>query len=143
MKYRNFILSVLFWAIASICMAVKLPSSSFSGSFFLGAESYEAELGTGARMVGADMLTASASGVDFSHCVKEGVPQDIPECESCCGFILPMGPSYGPVYLTCFNSCQQGKALGETTPTGSVYFLIPFALAYALVRRKRQVSEQV
>ena len=141
MKYRNLILSVLFWAVASVSIAVTLPSSSYTGSFFVGSDSYEAELGSGVKMIGSTLLSASASGVDFSHCVKEGVPQDVPECESCCGFILPMGPSYGPVYLTCFNSCQQGKALGETTPTGSVYFLIPFALAYAFIRRRRQASE--
>ena len=138
MKHINLILSVLFWAIASICMAVKLPSSSFSGSFFLGADSYEAELGTGARMVGADMLTASASGVDFSHCVKEGVPQDVPECETCCAFILPMGPSYAPLYTTCLNSCGQGKALGEITPIGNVLFLLPFIAIYAVIRKRKE-----
>ena len=55
-----------------------------------------------------------------------------------CAFILPMGPSYAPVYTTCLNSCGQGKALGEITPIGNVLFLLPFIAIYAVIRKRKE-----
>ena len=43
-------------------------------------------------------------------------------------------------YNLCVNSCTNGVALGES-PLGEALILLPFALVYALVRRKRNVVE--
>ena len=139
MKYINLILSVLFWLVASVAMAVSLPTSSYVGSFSGGSESYETLLGTGVRMNVSEFLKAS-SGVDVNSCVIEGVTRDPDVCSTCCGDnILAKGGTLDE-YLTCHDACSNGSyALNEEkTPLGEILILLPFALVYALVRKRKE-----
>ena len=142
MKYRNLILSVLFWIVASMSMAITLPTSSYTSDYLSGADSPEFQLGTGITMKNTSFL-AAASNIDVNVCTWEGIPRDPDDCSECCEGYFLSGTVYDKKsYLSCTNSCEQGKALGEPeTPAGEVLILIPFALAYALIRRRRQASE--
>lgn len=146
MKYRNLILSVLCWLVASVSLAVTLPSSSYTGSFFTGAETYEAQLGSGVSMVGSTLLSTS-SNVDPYYCMKEGIEQDVLYCTGCCTTYVqdecfksnPVNPDECfSLNQICFESCTGGS---RSLPLGSPLLLLPFALAYALIRRRHQASE--
>lgn len=146
MKNRYFILSVLFWAITSVLFAVTLPSSSYTGSFMVGGDSYETQLGTGTSMIGTTLLTTSSVDVDTEVCEKaDNNNGDPATCGGCC---------YNNVYLNCRDQggdavecgalneqCNRYCTEGSSLPLGSPLFLLPFALVYAVVRRKRILVE--
>lgn len=145
MKYRNLILSVLFWVVASISMAVTLPSSSYNfyESYNTGNEGFTLSLGT--TFVNHSTLGVSAyTGSCTSDEVWTG---DVSVCEDCCAQEFKQCMANGGTYQNCKE--QRGycdtecgyKALNQQTPAGEALLLIPFALAYALVRRRRQASE--
>lgn len=148
MKHKNFILSVLFWAVASMSMAVTLPTTSYSGGFFNGVERNDVQLGTGARMY-ATLSTSSTP--DPNSCTVEGQAQDENTCSTCCtnsvedpcfamlGTVPGLTPDdCGSLKKTCLESCTSGS---RSLPLGTPLLLLPFALVYALVRRKRNVVE--
>ena len=143
MKHINLILSVLFWIVASVAMAVTLPTSSYVGSSFGGSDSYETLLGTGVRMNVSEYLQTS-SDINVNACTIENVPRDPDVCSTCCGNEIVAKGGTLDEYLTCHDACTDGAfALNEEkSPLGEALLLIPFALAYALVRRRRQASEQ-
>ena len=142
MKNRYFILSVLFWAITSVLFAVTLPSSSYTGDFMLGGDTYETKLGTGSSMMGTPLLAASGVTVDPSVCTEDGVQGDPAQCGMCCynnfykECIAQGGTTTecGAQNEACVKSCTSGSSL----PLGSPLLLLPFALVYAIVRRKRK-----
>lgn len=136
MKNINLILSVLFWTVASVCMAVTLPTTSYSGSFFDNGVSSEVELGTGVKMTSLSLLKSS-SNIDTSVCTTEGVPGDPAACEECCKNKILFVYDDEEAHLKCINSCTQGYSLGES-PLGEALLLIPFALVYALVRKRKE-----
>ena len=139
MKNRNLILSLLFWLVASVAMAVSLPTSSYVGSFSSGSESYETLLGTGVRMNVSEFLKAS-SGLDVNSCVIEGVTRDPDVCSTCCGDnILAKGGTLDE-YLTCHDACSNGSyALNEEkTPLGETLLLLPFIAIYAVIRKRKE-----
>jgi hypothetical protein len=139
MKYINLILSVLVWMVASVAMAVTLPTSSYVGSSFGGSDSYETLLGTGVKMNVSEYLQAS-SNVDVNACTIENVPRDPDVCSTCCGNeIIAKGGTLDE-YLTCHDACSHGAfALNEEkSPLGEALILLPFALVYALVRKRKE-----
>lgn len=134
MKNRNLILSVLLWVISSVCMAVTLPSSSYTGIASSGSDSYETLLGTGVKMRGSIL---KASNIDTSVCTTEGVPGDPDACGKCCQNKILFVYDDEVAYEKCVDSCTQGYSLGES-PLGEVLLLLPFALAYAFIRKRKQ-----
>ena len=145
MKNRYFILSVLFWAITSVLFAVTLPSSSYTGSFIVGGDSYEAQLGTGTSMIGSTLLASASVDTNPAVCTEEGVQGDPADCGLCCvnsvykDCISKGGTTTecGALNEECVRSCTQGSSL----PLGSPLLLLPFALVYAVIRRKHKVTE--
>lgn len=139
MKNRNFILSMLFWCIASLAMAIQLPSSSYSIYEGMSGSSETYTLGIGTTISGTPILYSSQN-IDIAVCTIEGTPQDPDVCGECCFSKVLMIYDDEEAYNLCVNSCTNGVALGES-PLGEALILLPFALVYALVRRKRNVVE--
>lgn len=142
MKNRYFILSVLFWAIASVSMAVSLPKSSYNAFETTNVEeSYTLGIGTSFNNT---FLTSAAVDARGTCYVDKQSPTAIKDCETCCitNVLMPCvdaggtEDSCGPAFKECINSC-----MGASLPLGSPLLLLPFALAYALVRRKRNIVE--
>jgi hypothetical protein len=137
MKNRYLIFSVLFWMVASVTMAVTLPTSSFSGGYNGGTESYETLLGTGVRMNNS-MLRATNQ--EYANaCTIEGVQQDPTYCTRCCTEKVLSESTDFVAFDKCVDNCVNGQSLGEeTTPLGEALILLPFAFAYAVIKRKRK-----
>ena len=139
MKYRNLILSVLCWLVASVSLAVTLPKSSFSiyDGLDNGNDSYT--LGIGTTFSGSAVLYSNQE-IDITVCTIEGVAQDPDVCGECCFAKILSVYDDEVAHELCIDSCTKGVALNES-PTGEALLLIPFALAYALIRRRRKASE--
>lgn len=143
MKNRNLILSVLLWAVCSTVFAVTLPTSSYNSfESYSTTEVVSFSLGTGTSFL------SSASPIDDARAgscyANKQDPNAMQICEDCC-----IGSAYlpcldaggsddecGQANLNCINSC-----MGHSLPLGTPLLLLPFALVYALVRRKRNVVE--
>ena len=145
MKNRYFILSVLFWAITSVLFAVTLPSSSYTGSFMVGGDSYETQLGTGTSMIGSTLLASASVDTDATVCTTDGVQGDPADCGLCCynnvykDCISQGGTTTecGALNEECVRSCTQGSSL----PLGTPLLLLPFIAIYAVIRRNRKDKE--
>lgn len=128
--------------LASVAMAVTLPTSSFSGSFSGGAESYEVLLGTGVKMNGTSMLRSSTGDIDPYTCTDEGNPRDEADCTVCCANEVAWrcakaGGSEsecGELNMICLDGCTNGS---RSLPLGSSLLLLPFALAYTFIRKRK------
>ena len=144
MKNRYFILSVLFWAVASVSMAITLPSSSYSGSIVDEANYSVVQLGTGSSFVGTPLLfSANNIDVDTKACTTEGTPKDPSECAPCCfrDVYKPCMEQTGNDVTACGalnETCNKSCANGSSLPLGTPLLLLPFALGYAVVRRNRK-----
>lgn len=136
MKNRNFILSMLFWCIASLAMAIQLPSSSYSIYEGMSGSSETYTLGIGTTISGTPILYSSQN-IDIAVCTIEGTPQDPDVCGECCFSKVLMIYDDEEAYNLCVNSCTNGVALGES-PLGEALILLPFAFAYAVIKRKRK-----
>lgn len=132
----------MFWAIASVCMAITLPTSSYS-AYETTNVSESFTLGIGSSITNTYM--ASAGDYARGTCtVDKQDPNAIYLCEQCCigTVLMPCAQqggteaTCGPAYKECINDC-----MGASLPLGSPLLLLPFALVYALVRRKRNVVE--
>lgn len=139
MKNRYFILSVLFWAIASASMAVVLPTSSFTA--FSGSENAELSYVSdrGVSFLGSTVDTRSA--VYNGTCTYEAWNGDVSGCKDCCDKEFTCGTTDYDCWLlrgACIDQC--GEPLGGL-PLGSPLLLLPFALVYAVIRRKHKVTE--
>lgn len=139
MKNRYFILSVLFWAIASASMAVVLPTSSFTA--FSGSENAELSYVSdrGVSFLGSTVDTRSA--VYNGTCTYEAWNGDVSGCKDCCDKEFTCGTTDYDCWLlrgACIDQC--GQPLGGL-PLGSPLLLLPFALVYAVIRRKHKVTE--
>ena len=130
---KNIILSVLLWAVASVSMALTLPTSSYSSGIMEDAGT-EAFLGTGVKMNSFNAL--KSTNINKTECTTEGVSGDPTWCGTCCTYIFDRGGDQED-YKECVNSCINGYSLGES-PLGEVLLLLPFALAYAFIRRRKQ-----
>lgn len=139
MKNRYFILSVLFWAIASASMAVVLPTSSFTA--FSGSENAELSYVSdrGVSFLGSTVDTRSA--VYNGTCTYEAWNGDVSGCKDCCDKEFTCGTTDYDCWLlrgACIDQC--GEPLGGL-PLGSPLLLLPFIGIYAVIRRKRMVIE--
>ena len=139
MKNRYLILSVLFWMVASVAMAVTLPSSSYSMYEGMNGNNETYTLGIGTTISGTPMLYSSQN-IDIAVCTIEGTPQDPNVCGECCFSKVLMIYDDEAAYNLCVNSCTNGVALGES-PLGEALILLPFIAIYAVVRRNRKDKE--
>lgn len=135
---KNIILSMLFWAIASVCMAISLPSSSYTSQYSYSEETFT--ISTGATF-GGSMLRNSISdevGLACGEAVNEG---DYEECTDCCKDHIPdynANEEQNKKYGNCMTSCEGWALNEEDTPIGETLILIPFALAYAVIRKRKE-----
>ena len=137
MKNRYFILSVLFWAIASVCMAVTLPSSSYSSNFaFANSENESYVSSIGIQITNHAMLSAYNDECDEYREGGQLWKGDVNDCTDCCNRNFPSGVDREG-RAQCYNMCDTPLGM----PLGSPLLLIPFALVYAVVRRKRMAIE--
>lgn len=143
MKNRNLILSVLFWAIASVSMAVTLPSSSYS---VLVADTEEIPF---TSPFGATFKNVSLLGAYTSGKCTGGKDLGYSHCNTCCLTEICPGMTEEQCWNQkaselgeCINYCSETELGAPESPLSSPLLLLPFALAYALVRRRRQASEQ-
>ena len=134
MKNRYFILSVLFWAIASVCMAVTLPTSSFT--VFSGSDDTE-------------LSYVSDRGISFlgtsstynGPCTFEEWKGDSSGCVKCCEQSFTCATTDYDCWFQrglCIDQC--GDPLGGL-PLGSPLLLLPFIAIYAVIRRNRKDKE--
>ena len=140
MKNRNLILSVLFWMVTSVAMAITLPSSSYNA--FDGNASQDV---VSFSIRGGSSILGSASVMDDSRAATCNVDKQDPaamqKCEDCCfGAVLwpclqqgGTETTCGPDYLECINSC-----MGASLPLGTPLLLLPFIAVYALIRRRKE-----
>jgi hypothetical protein len=137
MKNRYFILSVLFWAIASVCMAVTLPSSSYSSNFaFANSENESYVSSIGIQITNHAMLSAYNAECDEYRKGGQLWKGDVNDCTDCCNRNFPSGVDREG-RAQCYNMCDTPLGM----PLGSPLLLLPFALVYAVVRRKRMAIE--
>ena len=146
MKYRNLILSVLFWAIASVSMAVILPSEPFGSSYGnVGNDSYTLSIGSQFK----NTAILSTANYENGGCVLDpSTPSDRVEsdCSECCSEnVFRPCMAEGGTYSSCgelAESCKQSCKATFSLPLGSSLLLLPFALVYALVRKRKENAEQ-
>ena len=127
---KNIILSVLFWAVASVCAAITLPKSSYDMDMNpTSSESYTSNIGT--QFMNRAVLTAYKGECDHLRPDENaGLDGDIEACKQCCRDNVERGDSRQECMLNC--SIPLGM------PLGTPLLLLPFALVYAIVRRKRK-----
>ncbi len=133
MKNRYFILSMLFWVLASVCMAVTLPRTSYQSSLIGGeAPSEGIVLGTGTSYKQI-YLTSSENWGNACWEESEGNERD---CEDCCIKKLNACTSGNCLdqHVECVNVCHNGPSL----PLGSSLLLLPFIAIYAVIRKRKE-----
>ncbi|MBR3871950.1 MAG: hypothetical protein IKJ22_04400 [Paludibacteraceae bacterium] len=138
MKYRNLILSVLFWATASVSMAVTLPSSSYS-SFVFDDDATAYTISTGTTFVNHSL--SSGSVTDWG-CTKEEGDEYSTSCWTCCTEKTKTTDPTNPDNIDCMQQCQ-GTHLGSLD--ASVAVLLSMILSYAgfmYYRRRKEYAEQ-
>lgn len=142
MKNRYFILSVLFWVIASSALAVTLPSSSYSSMSldYDGGYSSSMTIGSNVSVIGnyqASAYTGECGSVDPS------------QLGTCCNNEVQniYGMSSEACYIQCkfqggpcdcldyYDTCMSSQT---SLPLGTPLLLLPFALVYALVRKRKE-----
>ena len=140
---KNIILSVLFWVLASAVMAIKLPAESFGSydTYEYGNDSYT--LGIGSTIMNTAVL-GTASYQDGGCVVDPGTSADDVKthCAECCNdnVFIPCivnggnEDSCGALHYDCRQACERSFSV----PLGSALLLLPFALAYAVIRRRKE-----
>ena len=137
MKNRNLILSVLFWLVATLCMAVRLPNQPFYVSSIT-TEEIPTATAFGATFKNYSLLGSYSSG----NCTG-GPTLGYGHCNTCCISELCPGMTEEECWAQkpselgeCIDYCS-GTELGGA-PLGSPLLLLPFALAYAFIRKRKQ-----
>lgn len=141
MKNRYFIFSVLFWLVASCAWAITLPSSSYMGSttevdFDNSFSTFS--IGTSSTVTGS-YLGASQS---YDGACNENPPVSQERTICCMGQIPEIfgqtltecAQKYNQDCLNYYQDCLDSTSL----PLGSPLLLLPFALAYAVIRRRKE-----
>jgi hypothetical protein len=144
MKNRYFIFSVLFWLVASCAWAITLPTSSYMGStadvdFDNSFSTFS--IGTSSTVTGS-YLGASQS---YDGACNENPPVSQERTICCMGQIPEIfgqtltecAQKYDQDCLNYYQDCLNSTSL----PLGTPLLLLPFALVYAFVRRKRMAME--
>ena len=140
---KNIILSVLFWAVASVCLAVTLPSSSYNfyDSYRNGNESFTFSIGT--SVVNYSTLGTSAYA---GSCTNDGVwTGDVSICQGCCQDEFKQCMTNGGTYNDCKNlkglcdsECDYKALNQEDSPLGETLLLLPFIAIYAVIRKRKE-----
>lgn len=133
MKNRYLILSVLFWVVASVCMAVTLPKSSFT--VFSGSE--DAELSYVSDRGISFLGTGQTSNYD-GPCQNNEWKGDSHGCVKCCEENWTCETADYDCWIQrglCIDQC--GDPLGGL-PLGSPLMLLPFIAVYAFIRKRKQ-----
>lgn len=136
---KNIILSALFWIVATMAMAVSLPSMSYTSEFSYSEESFTIGSGT---TFGGSMLRNSISdevGLACGEAVNEG--DYYGECTNCCKEKIPdynANEEQNKKYGNCMTSCEGWALNEEDTPLGEALILLPFIAIYAVVRKRKQ-----
>ena len=138
---KNIILSVLFWAVASVCAAITLPNSSYMGStadvdFDDSFSTFS--IGTSSTITGS-YLGASQS---YDGACNENPPVSQERTICCMGQIPEIfgqtltdcAKSYNQDCLNYYQDCLNSASL----PLGTPLLLLPFIAVYALVRRRKE-----
>lgn len=138
---KNIILSLLFWVVASACMAITLPKSYYSADM-----AYTSENESYVSSIGSKFINYSTLGTYTNECdsYREGGEQwtgDISECNNCCNRNFPSGVDRDG-RSTCFTLCTVPLGMPLDTP---VAFMLAIVLSYSafMLYRKRKASEQV
>ena len=145
MKHISLFLSVLFWAVASVSMAVTLPSSSYSLSVVQEEQPFTSPFGTTFKNI--SLLTTYTSG----NCT--GGKEDYSRCNPCCLNEICPGKTekecweQKPAELgDCIDYCSGTELGGTDSPLDApVYVPLSFILAYAgfiFYRRRKENVEQ-
>lgn len=138
MKNRNLILSVLLWAVASVSMAITLPTSSYS-SFVFDDDATAYTISTGTTFLNHSL--SSSSTTDFG-CYKEEGDEFGTSCWDCCTRTTGSTKFDHPDNIACMQQCQSTH-LGSLD--ASVAVLLSMILAYAgfmFYRRRKENVEQ-
>ena len=150
MKNIRLVISVLVWALASACFAVKLPTSPYSRGYAGPAENHSFQMGTGISIEGYSVV-GSGEYNPYS-CTTPGVQGDPTDCQTCCEkeVLIPCEEAAGDDFdkilecgtlnTTCIKSCTNGTSLPLDAPTA---FLLALVAAYGAVAvyRRRKVQE--
>ena len=141
MKNRNLILSVIFWLVASCAFAITLPSSSYMGSttevdFDNSFSTFS--IGTSSTVTGS-YLGASQS---YDGACNENPPVSQERTICCMGQIPEIfgqtltdcAKSYNQDCLNYYQDCLNSASL----PLGTPLLLLPFALVYGVIRRRKE-----
>lgn len=132
MKILRYYILFLLLSIASVAFAVTLPSHAFYTANELYAENEDNIELTGGVMIGSINLQILTSNSTWGfECLKEG---EQGACQDCCKLML-LDNGMSPENLKLFNTCMSDCGGGESLPLGSVLCLLPFALAYGIVKR--------
>jgi hypothetical protein len=146
MKYRNFILSIMFWSVACISMAITLPNSSYQSSYISDeatSEGFTLSTGTMYKQV---YLSADNSNWG-TECIaisggdpNTGDGRDVDDCKDCCEEKLWACTEGDCVEMNrvCKNTCDYGPSL----PLGTPLLLLPFIAIYAVIRKRKENAEQ-
>ena len=131
---------MLFWAIASVCMAISLPSSSYTSQYSYSEETFT--ISTGATF-GGSMLRNSITdevGLACGELVDEG---RYDSCAKCCQEKVGYGTGgdSDKRYGDCMTSCDGWALNEEDTPLGESLILLPFIAIYAVIRSNRKDKE--
>lgn len=141
MKNRYFIFSVLFWLVASCAWAITLPSSSYMGSttevdFDNSFSTFS--IGTSSTVTGS-YLGASQS---YDGACNENPPVSQERTICCMGQIPEI---FGQTLTECAQKFDQDclnyyqDCLNSTSlPLGTPLLLLPFALVYGVIRRRKE-----
>ena len=138
MKHINLILSVLFWAIASVSMAVTLPTSSYS-SFVMDDDATAYTISTGTTFLNHSL--SSSATTDFGCHKKEG-DEFGTYCWDCCTEYTRSTDVYNESNIACMQQCQSTH-LGSLD--ANVMVLLSMVIAYAgfmYYRRRKENAEQ-
>lgn len=131
MKNRNLILSVLFWLVASVCMAITLPSSSYSSDFIdQTSENNSYVFSIGTQIMNHAVLSAYNSECDDYR--EGGWKTDINLCHDCCDLHFE---GDRVARAECYNKCDTPLGMPLETP---VAFVLALSIAYSVYRRKKQ-----
>ena len=146
MKHISLFLSVLFWAVASVSMAVTLPSSSYSLSVVQEEQPFTSPFGTTFKNI--SLLTTYSSG----NCTG-GKELGYTHCNTCCLIEICPDKTEEECWAVkatelgeCIDYCSETELGATDSPLDApVYVPLAFILAYAgfmYYRRRRENAEQ-
>ena len=143
MKILRLYTLFLLVSIASVAFAVTLPSHSFYGANELYAENQDVvETDAGTKFGKINIRLATDNSSWGNECWGESY-EDKYKCQDCCGEKLDAaeeaaGSSEATdvLYDSCMKTCD-----ATSLPLGSALWLLPFALAYGIVKRYRKQQE--